>query len=467
MTTVNPAIFKAYDIRSIYPTELNEEVIADVARGVYAYLSKRLNKRDITIVLGRDMRLSSPSLFAVMRQTLIDSGAHVINIGLVATPTVYYTLKKYGYDVGIQISASHNPAEYNGVKMAVREGEKLVKIGKNTGMPDIKDITLRKEFLDFTHDGTEKVIENIVAEEVTEAIETINPGDVSMLNIVSDPANSMGIPPVKELFSRFDAKLTMINDTLDGTFPAHQADPLQHKTLRQLQDKVVEMKADLGICTDGDADRAMFIDEKGDIIPATLITALIAKEVLMDHPGATILVDIRYVRSVENAVKELGGITEYTKIGHAFITQQMNEGNGQFAGESSGHYYFKEMGGCESTIRVILYVLRVLAREQRPISEILKSVHTSIESGEFNYELPHGLDMPGFLMQIEETYSAGTVSKLDGLAIDFPEWRFSIRTSNTEPLLRLNIEGNTAEIVKEKVAELQTMIVKTGAELKE
>jgi phosphomannomutase len=225
--------------------------------------------------------------------------------------------------------------------------------------------------------------------------------------------------------------------------------------------------ADSGITIDGDADRVMFINEKGEIIPATYITALIAGEILRETKNARILVDIRYTRNVQNIVSKMGGEVGYTKVGHALITEQVNTEKAEFAGESSGHYYFKEMGGCESSVRVILYVLRVLAREKKPISEILSEMRTSIESGEFNYELAEGTDVKKLLSTIVNDYKDGELNELDGIAISYPEWRFSIRTSNTEPLLRLNIEGQTEEIVHEKVKELSDKILATGAQLLE
>lgn len=467
MSSLNPGIFKAYDIRAIYPESINEEVMVEVARAIYTFLSKKIGKTNITIALGRDMRLSSPSLYDVAKKTLISCGAQVKELGLAATPTVYFAVRQHSFDAGIQISASHNPKEYNGIKIVRRDGEKLIKIGKETGMNEIKDLAMNKTYNEYTNDGTTEIIGNVLEEEVTQAIDAIGTGDLSKLTFVSDPANAMGILPVEELFKRLQTQLIKINFELDGTFPAHQADPLQFKTLRQLQDKVIETKADLGICTDGDGDRVMFIDNKGEIIPATYITALIAREILKDEPGARILVDIRYIRNVKSIVEKFGGEVGYTKVGHALITEQVNKENAAFAGESSGHYYFKSMGGCESSLRVILYILRVMAEENRPISAVIDELRSSVESGEYNFEFPEGVQVSDFLKEIIDTYKEGTVNTLDGIAIDFPDWRFSIRTSNTEPLLRLNVEGKTSELVQSKVKELSEKILATGATIKE
>lgn len=472
MSTLDPSIFKAYDIRAIYPDSLNEDVMEDITRAIYTYISQLKSNKNLSVVIGHDMRTHSPALFSILKETLVKSGAKVIDIGLVPTPTMYFAVRTYQYDAGIMISASHNPKEYNGIKMVIRNGDALVKIGKTTGMPEIKDIALNQKFAEYTNDGSVEQKSDVLKEEITVAFKAIHPGEVDNLKIVADPANAMGIPPLKELFNaegyeRVHATFIPINFELDGTFPAHQADPLQHKTLRQLQDKVLEEKADLGITTDGDADRVMFVNEKGEIIPATLITALVAGEILKDNPGERILVDIRYTRNVVNIVKKMGGTVGFTKIGHALITEQINKENAIFAGESSGHYYFRDMGGCESTMRIILYVLRVMSREKRPISEILAELTSSVESGEYNFELPEGVTAKSLLDKIISNYKDGTLSTLDGIAIEYPEWRLSIRTSNTEPLLRLNIEGKSPELVRSKVVELRQEIEESGAEIKE
>ncbi len=467
MATLNTSIFKAYDIRATYPDNINEEVMVDIMRAIYTFLSNKIGKADISIALGRDMRISSPSLYDVAKKTLVSCGAQVKELGLAATPTVYFGVRQYQYDAGIQISASHNPKEYNGIKIVCRDGDKLIKIGKETGMNEIRDIAQQKKYAEYAAGGSAQIIDTVLKEEVDVALSSIAPGDLSPFTFVSDPANAMGILPVAELFNRLQTKLVKINFELDGTFPAHQADPLQFKTLRQLQDKVIEVGADLGICTDGDGDRVMFIDDKGEIIPATYITALIAREILKDEAGARILVDIRYIRNVKSIVEKYGGEVGYTKVGHALITAQVNKENAAFAGESSGHYYFRSMGGCESSLKVILYILRVLSQAKKPISHLIAELKSSVESGEYNFEFPEHVNVPAFLESIKKQYADGTLSTLDGIAIDYTDWRFSIRTSNTEPLLRLNVEGISEELVRNKIDELSKKIRAAGAHVKE
>lgn len=467
MSDINPAIFKAYDIRALYPDGINEEVMVDAIRAIYTFMSKKLKKRDISVALGHDMRLSSPSLYKVAAETLVKCGAKVKEIGLATTPTVYFAVRQHQFDTGIQISASHNPKDYNGLKLVIRDGDKLIKIGKMTGMLEIRDLAMNGDFAEYIENGSMELVNNVLEEEVSQAFEAIKPGDAEGLKIVADPANAMGILPLKSLFAKLKATPVTINYFLDGTFPAHQADPLQYKTLRQLQDTVIAEKGDIGIAIDGDGDRVMFIDNRGDIIPATYITALIAREILKDTPHARILVDIRYVRNVKKIVESYGGEVGYTKIGHALITEQVNREGAAFAGESSGHFYFQSMGGCESSIRVILYMLRILAEEKRPIAEVIDSIRSSFESGESNFKLSSPEAAAPLIEQIKTEYADGVLSTLDGIAIDYDTWRFSIRTSNTEPLLRLNVEGESLELVQIKVAELTAKIVATGAHLEE
>ncbi len=464
--TVNPSIFKAYDIRGIYPTDINEENIVSITKGIYTFFVRDLKKDSISIVLGRDMRVSSPSLFEIAKKTLVEMGATVIDVGLVSTPTFYFAVLKYGYDAGIQISASHNPPQYNGIKFAKRVNATLVKISKITGMEDVKKLVVASDFNPKKAGGKINQIQNIVQDDVKNALVSVPLPRSKRFKIVADPANAMGILYIEELFKQIPADLVKMNFTLDGTFPSHQPDPLESKNLKDLQKKVVEEKADFGIAPDGDGDRIFFIDEKGGIIPATWISALITKEVLAKNKGATIIVDIRYTNNVVHIAKKLGGKASISKVGHALITEQLNREGAVFAGESSGHFYFKETGGAESSLLVILYVMKAMIEENKPLSMIVKEYVSSIESGEFNFTLPETVEAKNLLNDISTNYEKGKVSWLDGLSVDYPNWRFNIRTSNTEPLLRLNVEGDSKELVENKLKELTQKIMSSGAKAK-
>ena len=464
---IDSKIFKAYDIRGIYPDQINEKNFESVIRAIYTFFTNDLKKSSLTVVLGRDMRVSSPALFEVAKRVLVASGATVIDIGLSPTPTFYYAVLKYGYDVGIDITASHNPKEYAGVKFVRREGDKIIKIGKSTGMDQIVQLSLAGQFAPYTNDGKVIVKENVLDDEIKDAIKLFDVSKLKTYRIACDPANGMGALYVKKLFEQIPGELIEMNFELDGTFPAHQADPLDFNNLIPLQEKVKEVKADLGIEPDGDGDRIFFIDEKSEVIPATSISSLIAKEVLEKEPGQKIVVDIRYTRNVKDLVEKNGGSTYISKVGHAFITEDVNREKAYFAGESSGHFYFGATGGAESAVRVILYVLMEMSITGKPISQILKDLRTSYESGEFNFVLPDGVDSKKLLEEIAEEYKDGKVSQLDGIAIDFPDWRLSIRTSNTEPLLRLNVESDNPDKTKEKLKLLTDRILSTGAKPKE
>jgi phosphomannomutase len=463
---INPSIFKAYDIRGVYPKDINEENIVDISKAIYTFFVKELKKDNLTIVLGRDMRISSPSLFEAVKKILVDFGATVIDIGLASTPTVYFATIHGKYDAGIQVSASHNPKEYAGLKFFLRVGDKLNKVSKSYGMEEIKNLCEIKNFVSHFGRGTVIKKENILLDEIHYAKDLVKLDLNTTFKVVCDAANAMGSVFVTKLFEELPIDLIKMNFELDGTFPVHQPDPLQFKLHGELQKRVLSEKADFGIFPDGDGDRIFFINELGEIVPATHISALIASELFRDNPKAKIIVDVRYIGNVKNLCQRYNTFPSYSRVGHALITAQLNFENADFAGESSGHYYFKETGGAESSMRVILYVLKILAREKKTLSQVLQNLVTSVESGEYNFELV-GVTAKNMLDHIVSAYSDGILSTLDGIAIEFSDWRMSIRTSNTESLLRLNVEGTTQKLVNQKLEELKLKIISLGAKLKE
>lgn len=456
---INPKIFKAYDIRGIYPTELDESAVYAIAKAFHTLFSRRLQKKTLTFVVGGDMRLSTPSLSEKIKNALVECGAEVIDIGLVSTPTFYFVVRHYNYDCGIQISASHNPKEYNGIKAVLNTPEGLVKIGKNTGLDEVRQIADSGVF-DPPADGPGKITkkEGILEDDVANAFEVIKPVLIKPLIIVADPANAMGATYLDALFAKLPCKLIRMNFELDGTFPSHQADPLQFDTLKDLQKKVVEEKAALGIAPDGDGDRVFFIDEKGAVIPASITTAIIIREVLKKYPGVKVGFDTRYIWSPLKAANDNGGIPVITKIGHALITETMHKENLFYAGESSGHNYWKFAGGAESSIAVVLTILDTLSTENKTMSEIVEEVRGSYESGEVNFKLNTAEEALKKIELFKETFKDGKISLLDGLSVDYDDWRFNLRSSNTEPLLRLNVESKNQELTEKKKTELSNML---------
>jgi phosphomannomutase len=459
--TINSAIFKAYDIRGVYPTDINEESAVTIARAIYSFFARRVGKKNISIVLGQDMRLSSPALFKVVSETLVRCGAYVIDIGLVSTPTFYFASLKYDCNAGIMITASHNPKDYNGFKFVLREGSRLIKIGKPTGMEDVKKIAAAADFEPDSSGGKITTQLNAITDEAANALKAVNIPTGRKLKIITDTANGMAVTYINALLKTQNVELIHLNPKLDGTFPVHEANPLKFDTLVDLQKKVVAEHADLGIAPDADGDRIFFIDEKGNVIWATMITALISSEILKSDPTARIIVDIRYLKNVSNIVKKLNGKLSISRVGHAFISAQMPVEQAVFAGESSGHYFFRETGYAESSSLVLAHVLKVLIRENKPFSEIVSQFRTAEESGEYNFEII-GLDVVKITQELKNKYK-GELSELDGLSISFPDWRFNVRTSNTEPLLRLNVEADSRSVLDDQLKKLLNELEKMGA----
>ncbi|MBI5127154.1 phosphomannomutase/phosphoglucomutase [Candidatus Roizmanbacteria bacterium] len=458
---MDSSIFRAYDIRGIYPTELNETNIVTVTNAIYQFFTEKLGKKNLTIALGRDMRLSSPSLNEVVRKTLLNLGITVVDIGLSSTPTVYFSVYHFKYDAGIQISASHNPKQWNGIKFFYRVDNKLIKVSKNTGMDEVKNLALKNEFT-FPESEGKLINKEVVKEEVDYAFQLVNP-KINKFKVIADTANAMGALYLEEIFKRTNCELIKMNFELDGNMPVHEANPIKFETLKDLQERIKKEKANFGIATDGDGDRIFFIDEKSQIIPSTLISALIAREILTRNKNEKILVDIRYTRNTVKVVKDFGGTPIINMVGHALITETLNKENGAFSGESSGHYFFRETGGAESSVRVIYYLMDVLSKYNKPLSEIITELLSSYESGEFNFKLPENENNQNFLKKISESFKDGTIDWMDGISVDYPDWRFNIRGSNNEPLIRLNLEADKEELMKEKLAKVKEKIISLGA----
>lgn len=458
---IDPAIFKSYDIRAIYPEQINEENIAEIIKAIYKFFTTKIAKENFTVALARDMRISSPSFYKIAIETLLTLGANVIDMGLMSTPTFYFAVYNYKYDCGIQITASHNPKEYNGAKFVMYGSKGLIKIGKQTGMEDIKNYAISGVDLPTDKKGTVTVKTHVLEDEVENAAKILGNPQIKKFKIVADPANAMGGTYIDAFVEKYSTDLIRMNFELDGTFPAHQPDPFQAKNLVDLQKRVLEEKADLGLAPDGDGDRLFFIDEKGQVVPPTVITALVSRELFKEYPGSTVLFDIRYILTPKKVIEENGGKYAVTKVGHAFITEQMEKTGAIFAGESSAHYYFKATGNAESQVTIMLIVLKVLGELEKPFSEVVKDLQKSFESGEVNFKVSNAKDI---IESIKNDYKDGELSELDGIAISYPTWRLNVRTSNTEPLLRLNVEGYNKDEMEKHKQELIDKIKTLGHE---
>lgn len=457
---LNPNIFKAYDIRGIYPQDINENNFPHIINAIFSFFKSKIKKEKIKLVLGHDMRVSSPNLYNCTKKTLIDLGATILDIGMVSTPTFYFSVLNLNADCGIQISASHNPPQWNGIKFVVREGKKIVKIGKNTGMEEVKN-NIKLPLIKASKNGQIINISNIVKKEIDFAFElfNINPKEILPLKIVVDPANAMGISYLEELFSRLPCQLIKMNFNYDGTFPAHEPNPLIFENLKDLQKKVVLEKADLGIAPDGDGDRVFFINEKGEVIWASLISSIIAAKLLKDFKNDKIGVDVRYLFNITNAVEKNGGKVIVGPVGHALISDLMIKNDILFTGESSGHFFFRQFGYAESASAVILLILDEISKKRMPISKIVSQLQSAYESGERNFILPDNISPKKVMDEIAKDYFQYKINWLDGLSVDLLDSRFNIRASNTEPLMRLNVESYDIKKLKKLFNEITDKIL--------
>ncbi len=441
------SIFKSYDVRGLYPSEINEEIVEKIGR---AYVLHTHAKR---VALASDKRASSPSLFAALVKGITESGASVIDLGLLSTPMLYFASSALDVDGAIMVTASHNPGEYNGLKFCEKNA---VPIGLSSGLAQIRDLVLTGNFAPAPNLGA--ITSQDIKPDYDKHIASFADFKNTHFHIATDTAHAMGVLELPVLRQLPGIVLTAtLYDTLQfpGVCP-HEANPLQTETLIELQHAVRSTKADMGIAYDGDADRIGFIDELGRVVPMDIVTALLAQALLPEHKNGVVLYDLRSSRAVKEAIENAGGIAHESKVGHANIKRQMIEENAFLAGEASGHYYFAlsgyraEMG----TLPAIL-ILNLMTRNKKKLSELVDSVRLYAHSGEINMEVSNKDEI---FAKIKASYADGKLSELDGVKIEYPEWWFSLRASNTEPLIRLNLEASTKELMQQKLEEVLAII---------
>lgn len=453
MSKVNPAIFHAYDVRGIYPEEINPEVSYLLGLAFGKFLKDDLAAAaPIRVVLGLDMRGSSPFLARETARALNDLGVDVVEVGLVPTPAFYYAIAFKDYAGGVMVTASHNPKQYNGLKFA---GAKAAPIGLNTGLEKIKIYAEAAEPPKTSGKGRFSSLPGAVSEYVARDLSYLNSGKIQKLKIAADPANAMGALYLEELFRKIPCDPIKINWELNGNMPIHEANPLKTETLQQLQEIIKNEKADFGIATDGDGDRIAFLDEKAAVIPPSIITGLLAQELLKKNPGAKIGYDLRSSKITKEMIETAGGVAVETKVGHSNIKALMSEQDILFAGELSSHYYFRENYNYESPVFVTAILLLLRSEIGQPFSEIWRPYQKYFHSGEINFQV---VDKAAVMERLEKKYAGGKISKLDGIKIDLGQWWFNVRPSNTEPVLRLNLEADTEELMKQKVEEISSII---------
>lgn len=436
-------IFKAYDIRGIYGEDLTEAIAYDIGK---AYVTFTGAKR---VVIGRDCRPHSIPLQAALSRGITELGADVIDIGQCSTPMNYYANGSLKADGSIMITASHNPAPWNGFKLCRADA---VPISGVTGIEDIEKIIKDQAFAPAAATpGT--ITEHDILPAYKEHIRPYM-NFARRPKLAIDYANGMGIPEAKTFEDAID-QVALFGD-IDGSFPNHEANPLHHATLADLQKTVREGSYDFGVAFDGDADRAGFIDEKGEIIPMDLITALIAQDVLSREKGV-IFYDLRSSRVVKEVIEAAGGMPMMSRVGHAFIKAQMREHKAIFAGELSGHYYFRDNYVAESSSMAVIALCNIVTQAGKPLSELIAPLRKYACSGEINSTV--ACDPQEILAKIKTDYADGNVFELDGVSVEYPTWWFNVRCSNTEPLVRLNLESTAStEEMEAKRDELLALI---------
>ncbi len=429
-------IFKAYDIRGLYGTEMDETTAHAIGRAFARVLAKLRGKQpsELRVGLGRDMRLTAPAMAAELRDGLIFEGATVIDAGMIATEMLYHLVGSRQLDGGAMVTASHNPKAYTGVKL-VREG--AFPLSGEAGIGDVRNEI--EAGLGHAPGGGSFEEVDIWDEYRASALSFIDPDKVKPMKVVVDGGNGMSGPMVGPILSKLGLEMEAMYFAPDGEFPDHEPNPLLEENRRMIIDRVRASGADLGIAWDGDADRCFFIDGSGEFCDGDFICALLARAALAKNPGATILYDPRSSRAVPDLVAAEGGRSDLSRVGHAFFKRRMREEGAAFGGEVSGHYYFRDFWNADSGTIPALLVLELLSVDGRSLGELMAEFRSRyFISGEINSEVA---DQEGKMVEIAERYSDGEQTSLDGISVDYPDWHFNVRPSNTEPLLRLNLES--------------------------
>jgi phosphomannomutase len=436
-TSAPPEIFKAYDIRGVYGEQIDGDVAEGIGRAFARVLAGLAGKEtsDLRVGLGRDMRLTAPELSERYRHGLSAEGAHVLDAGMVGTEMLYYLVGSRDLDGGLMCTASHNPKQYTGAKLVERGA---VALSGDAGIGDVRR-TLEEGLGEAPGGGSSEEVD-VAAEFRDAALKFIDPSAVRPLKVVLDGGNGMAGPMVGPILERLGGlELVRTYWEPDGEFPDHEPNPLLEENRRFIVAKVREEGADLGIAWDGDADRCFFIDGTGEFVAGDFMTALLAESILQKRPGAEILYDIRASRAVPDTVEANGGRALVNRVGHAFFKTRMRDEGGVFGGEVSGHYYFADFYNADSGTIPALLILELLGQKGAALSELLEPYRSKyFISGEINSEVS---DQDAKLAELAERYSDGRQSELDGLSVDYDDWHFNVRPSNTEPLLRLTLES--------------------------
>jgi phosphomannomutase len=449
---IDPTIFKAYDVRGLSPGQLDGEVARRIGRAFVDYLGAR------RVAVGRDARVSSPEIAAGFIRGARSQGAEVHDIGLVGTDMLYYYAASRDLDGGAIITASHNPKEWNGVKM-VRKG--AFALSGDAGIREIKDALLEGRFADEPMaPGPETLRREIGEDYARHCLSFVDATRIPHLKVVLDAGNGMGSVGASAIFSRLPVDTVRMYFEPDGRFPNHAPDPLEEANRREIEARVVSEGAALGIAWDGDADRCFFIDDTGAFVPGDLVTALLAESFCRKHPGSTVVYDVRASRAVRDRVEAAGGRAVVNRVGHAFIKKRMRDENAVFGGEVSGHFYFRDNWYADNGMIPALLVLELIGSTGARLSELLGPLRARYHvSGEINSRVA---DVGAALARIEKRYADAAFGRMDGLSVDYADWHFGGRTANTEPLLRLNLEAGSRSAMEARRDEVLALIRAAG-----
>ncbi len=439
-------IFKAYDIRGLYPEEFNEDTAYKVGRAMVVFTEAK------RVVIGRDMRESSDSIFEAVTNGVMDQGADVINIGKCTTPMLDFAVGNFEpNDAGIMITASHNPKEYNGLKLVKSDASS---IGIGIGMEEIRDMVTRDNFPNPASGKKGEMGDvDILEDYIKKIYEFVDVKKIASLKIAVDGGNGMIGVPLKRILKDLPCKTVELFLEPDGNFPNHHPNPSEEKNLEDLKKAVLLNECDLGIAFDGDGDRCRFIDEKGNSLRGDIVTVILAREFLKKYPERAVVYDLISSWIVDEEIKKAGGRPVSSRVGHSYIKAALKKENAIFGGEMSGHFYHNCLFGAESAIFTMLLFLEMLSAEGKKVSEIAGPLFKYWHTGEINFKVQ---DKEAKMQEIEQRYSEGakSVSREDGIKIEFEDWWFNVRPSNTEPLLRLNLEAKTKEMMETKKEEL-------------
>jgi len=455
-------VFKAYDVRATYPKPLNEKLTWQIGYAIAQYLVEQASEagRDDpmmrNVAVGRDMRRSSPSLAKALTQGIRDYGAHIIDVGMVDTPFITWAVNHLGCCGGVQITASHNPANYNGFKISKMAGKP---VGMSSGLDDVRRYAAMVDRDKLVARNGREETRDLWADYRQHVLEFLDEGLLKgsrQLSVVIDASNGMAGTMVPKVFGEAKGlKISRLNfDNASGEFQ-HEPNPLVEANLVQLKEKVKAVKADLGICFDGDADRCVVVDEGGRTIGCDLLTAWLAGAFLRRHPKAGIVFDLRSSHSLPESIKAAGGTAHRSRVGHVFMKERMAETGAVFGGELSGHFYFRDNANADSGAIAFACVASELALAGQPLSRLIEPFRKYAQSGEINFE---NEDKEGALAQLRDAYPNARADELDGLTLELPEWWCNVRMSNTEPLLRLNLEAKELKTLSAKVMEISPLL---------